>query len=214
MKAGILGTGDVGKALAKGFAALGHDVMIGSRTGASDKAAAIVAELGGKGSTGTFAEAAMFGDVVVLATLGSANAEVIALAGAANLTGKPLLDATNPLDFSQGFPPKLLVPAEGSGGQQVQALAPHAKVVKVFNTVGHVLMFKPSLPGGPPTMFLCGDDDKAKAATAELLREFGWEPLDVGGLHASHWLEAMCMVWVSHGIRSGRWGHAFKLLGA
>ena len=151
---------------------------------------------------------------MILATLGSVNEQVIAAAGPDNLAGKALLDTTNPLDFSKGFPPSLIVPAEGSAGQQVQALAPAARVVKVFNTVGNALMFRPALPGGAPTMFLCGDDEGAKATTAKLVGEFGWEPVDVGPLSAAHWLEAMCMVWVAVAARTGRWDRAFTLVGA
>lgn len=213
MKVGILGTGDVGKAIAKGLLALGHEVMIGARSATSEKAAAVAQELGAGASTGSFADAARFGEAVVLATLGSVNDQVIAATGAANLAGKVLLDTTNPLDFSKGFPPSLLVPAEGSGGQQIQALAPAAKVVKVFNTVGNALMFRPELPGGAPSMFLCGDDEGAKAAVAKLVTDFGWEPVDVGTLAAAHWLEAMCMVWVGVAARTGRWDRAFKLVG-
>ena len=213
MEFGIFGTGDVGKAIAKGLLALGHEVMIGARSATSEKAAAVAAELGAGTSTGTFADAARYGEVVVLATLGSVNEQVIAATGADNLAGKLVLDTTNPLDFSKGFPPSLMVPAEGSGAQQIRALAPEARVVKVFNTVGNPLMFRPELPGGAPSMFLCGNDEGAKEATAKLVTDFGWEPVDVGTLAAAHWLEAMCMVWVSVGARSGRWDRAFKLVG-
>src|SRR5690606_23340653 len=136
---------------------------------------------------------------------------VIGKAGPDNLAGKVLIDATNPLDFSGGMPPRLLSP-DGSGGQEVQRLAPKAKVVKAFNTVGNALMVNPQLPGGPPTMFICGDDDGAKQTVAEVCRAFGWEVADIGGIDASHYLEAMCLVWVLHGARSGAWNHAFKLL--
>lgn len=214
MKVGILGTGDVGKALAKGFLTLGHEVMIGARSATSEKAAALAAELGAGASAGSFSDAARFGELVVLATLGAVNEQVVAAAGPDNLAGKVVFDTTNPLDFSKGFPPSLIVPAQGSGGEQIQALAPAAKVVKVFNTVGHALMFRPTLPGGAPTMFLCGNDEAAKATTAKLLTEFGWEPADVGPLSAAHWLEAMCMVWVATAARTGRWDKAFKLVGA
>ena len=213
MKVGILGTGDVGKAIAKGLLTLGHEVMIGARSATSEKAAAVVAELGAGAVTGSFADAARYGEVVVLATLGSVNAQVIEATGADNLTGKVVLDTTNPLDFTKGFPPSLLQPKEGSGAQEIQALAPGARVVKVFNTVGHALMFRPEVQGGAPSMFLCGNDEVAKATAGELVTAFGWEPIDVGTLVAAHWLEAMCMVWVAVGARTGRWDRAFKLAG-
>ncbi len=213
MKVGILGTGDVGKAIAKGLLALGHEVMIGARSAGSEKATAVAAELGAKAVAGSFAEAAAYGEVVVLATLGSVNEQVIAATGADNLTGKVVLDTTNPLDFTKGFPPSLLQPKEGSGAQAIQALAPGARVLKVFKPVRNALMFRPELQGGAPTMFLCGNDEVAKATAAEIVTAFGWEPIDVGTLAAAHWLEAMCMVWVAVGARSGRWDRAFKLVG-
>jgi len=99
-----------------------------------------------------------------------------------------------------------------SGGEQVQALAPEARVVKAFNTVGNALMFRPRLAGGPPDMFICGNDEGAKKQVAGILADFGWGVVDLGGIDASHYLEAMCMVWVLHGFRSKSWNHAFKLL--
>jgi predicted dinucleotide-binding enzyme len=212
MRVGILGTGDVSRALAKGFAALGHEVKIGSRSATNEKAAAIVGELGGKGSAGTFADAARFGEVVVLATLGAVNDQVIAAAGPENLAGKVFIDTTNPLDFSKGMPPSLLTPEGGSGGAQVQALAPESKVVKAFNSIGSPFMFKPTFPGGPPTMFIAGNDAGAKASVTDLLKDFGWETLDVGPIQNSHHLEGLCILWVMHGALTGKWGHAFKML--
>jgi len=211
MKIGILGTGDVGVALARGFLGRGDEVKIGSREGGGEKLTAALERLGGKATGGTFADVAAWADMVVLATLGAVNESVIGKAGPDNLAGKVLIDATNPLDFSGGMPPRLLSP-DGSGGQEVQRLAPKAKVVKAFNTVGNALMVNPQLPGGPPTMFICGDDDGAKQTVAEVCRAFGWEVADIGGIDASHYLEAMCLVWVLHGARSGAWNHAFKLL--
>lgn len=99
-----------------------------------------------------------------------------------------------------------------SGGERVQRLVPEARVVKAFNTVGNAHMFRPSFPGGPPDMFLCGDDDGAKKKMGEILREFGWGVADVGGIESSRYLEALCMVWVIYGMRTGGWNHAFKLL--
>jgi predicted dinucleotide-binding enzyme len=212
MKIGILGTGDVGKAIGKGFVTLGHDVKMGARDARNEKAQAWAKEMGPRASAGTFADAATFGEVVVLATLGSANAEVIAAAGADNLRGKVLIDTTNPLDYSKGRPPGLLLAGNDSGGEQAQRLAPAARVVKAFNIVGNPLMFKPSLPGGPPDMFFCGNDDAAKAQVAEILTAFGWQPADIGGIEGSRYLEGMCLVWVLYGFKTGQWNHAFKML--
>lgn len=211
MKIGILGTGDVGKALGKGFITLGHEVKMGSRDAANEKALAWAREMGPKASAGTFAEAAEFGEIVVLATLGAANESVLSYAGPEPLRGKVVIDTTNPLDFSGGRP-KLAVLEDGSGGEQVQRLLPDTHVVKAFNTVGNAHMFRPDFPGGPPDMFICGNDAEAKKKVAEILSDFGWGTVDIGGIDSSHYLEAMCIVWVEHGIRTNTWNHAFKLL--
>ena len=212
MKIGILGTGEVGQSLAKGLLGLGHEVMIGSRDAGGEKLSKAVAAVGGSARGGTFAEAAEFGEMVALCCLGVAIEGVLALAGVKNLAGKVLIDATNPLDFSRGFPPRLASLDDGSAGQMVQRLAPAARVVKAFNTAGNASYVHPSYEGGPPDMFICGNDDAAKAAVAEILKGFGWGVIDIGGIEASHYLEAMCIVWVLHGARSGQWGHAFKML--
>lgn len=213
MKIGILGTGDVGKALGNGCVSLGYETMMGARDANNPKAREWADKAGSKAKTGTFAEAAGFGDLVFLCTLGVANRQVLELTGPARLKGKVLIDATNPLDFSAGFPPSLLTPKEGSGGAEVQAAAPEALVVKAFNTVGNADMFKPDFPGGPPDMFICGNDEDAKRQVGKLLNEFGWGVIDVGPIASAHYLEAMCLVWVLHSGRTGRWNHAFKMLG-
>jgi len=212
MRIGVLGTGDVAKALGKGFIALGHEVKMGSRSASNEKALAWVKEMGAKASAGTFADAATFGEIVVLATLGVANASALDAAGPETLRGKIVIDATNPLDFSGGMPPKLAVSGTDSGGERVQRQLPGAHVVKAFNTVGNALMFRPSLPGGPPDMFFCGDDEKAKQQVAGILQEFGWGVVDVGGIESSRYLEAMCIVWVLAAARTNNWNQAFKLL--
>lgn len=213
MRIGMLGTGEVAKALSKGFATLGHDVRIGSRSAGGEKAAAIAQSLGARGSAGTFADAAAFGETIVLATLGAANPEVLKAAGPDRLRGKVLVDATNPLDFSAGAP-RLFLGHTDSGGEQAQRLAPEALVVKAFNTVGSPHMFRPVFPGGPPDMFFCGNDAGAKKKVEDILVAFGWGTVDLGGIESSRYLESMCMAWVIHGIKSGTWNHAFKLLRA
>lgn len=211
MRIGILGTGDVGKALGAAFLALGHDVKMGAREAPNEKATAWVKSAGARASAGTFADAAEFGEIVVLASLGVANKQVLAAAGPDRLRGKVLIDATNPLDFSTGAP-RLAVGHTDSGGEEVQRLAPGALVVKAFNTVGNALMFRPELPGGPPDMFICGDDEGAKKKVAGILTDFGWGVIDLGGIEASRYLEPMCIAWVVHGLRTNTWMHAFKLL--
>jgi predicted dinucleotide-binding enzyme len=184
---------------------------MGARDAQNEKAAAWAREMGDKASVGTFAAAAQFGEVIVLATLGVANESALEAAGAANLEGKILIDTTNPLDFSKGSP-NLAVVGNDSGGERVQRSMPDALVVKAFNTVGAPLMFRPKLPGGPPDMFICGNDAGAKTKVGELLKAFGWGVIDIGGIEASRYLEAMCMTWILSGTRGKNWNQAFKML--
>lgn len=211
MNIGILGTGDVGKSLARGFIALGHSVVMGARDAANPKAAAWVKEAGPKASAGTFAQAARAGEVVVLATLGTATEEVLRSVGPDAFKGKLVLDATNPLDTSKGGP-RLVGNVGDSAGERHQNLLPGAHVVKAFNTVGNAFFYKPDFPGGPPDMFICGNDAGAKARAAAICKDFGWGVIDVGGIDSSHFLEAMCMVWVLSALKTGAWSQAFKML--
>jgi predicted dinucleotide-binding enzyme len=212
MKIGILGTGDVGKALGKGFLAAGHEVMMGAREPQNPKAVAWAKEMGPKASHGTFRDAARFGEAVALATLGVATPDALRLAEPASFRGKLVLDATNPLDAAGGMPPKLVGGLGSSGGENHQRLLEGAHVVKCFNTVGNALFFRPKLPGGTPDMFLCGNDNFAKEKAATICREFGWNPIDIGGIDTAHYLEAMCLVWVLSALKSNSWVQAFKLL--
>jgi predicted dinucleotide-binding enzyme len=212
MKIGVLGTGNVGKAVGRGFLALGHEVMMGARDAANQKAAAWARESGGRASHGTFADAARFGEIVVLATLGMANESVIRAAGVASFAGKVVMDTTNPLAHGDGPVPKLGISGEDSCGEQVQRLLPDARVVKVFNTVGNAHMFRPDFPGGPPDMFIAGNDANAKQMVTRILTDFGWNTVDAGGIEASRQLEAMCILWVATAMRAGNWNQAFKLL--
>jgi 8-hydroxy-5-deazaflavin:NADPH oxidoreductase len=208
MTVGILGSGDVGKSLARGFAGVGHEVMIGSRS--PEKLSDFAAQTKGV-RTGTFAETAAFGDLLALATLGAATEEAIQLAGPHNFDGKVVIDATNPLDFREK-PPKLFVGTTDSLGERVQRWIPKARVVKAFNTVGNAFFVHPDFPGGPPDMFIAGNDADAKKIVAQICEHWGWGVVDIGGIEGSRHLEPMCMVWVLHGVLSGSWSHAFKML--
>lgn len=211
MRIGVLGTGDVGKVLSRGFLSRGHEVKIGSRDPSSENVRSFVAEAGGAMSGGTFAEAAAFGEVVVIATLWSGTKPALDLAGTHNFSGKVVIDVTNPLVFSDG-PPALALGHTDSGGEQVQRWLPNARVVKAFNIVGNAHMIDPSFPGGPPDMFICGNDAGAKTTVTQVLDSFGWPAIDIGGIEGSRLLEPMCILWVLYGVRSGSWNHAFKLL--
>ena len=211
-KIGVLGSGDVGRRLAGAFVDEGHSVMIGSRDTQKKELVAWREEKGPKASVGSFEVTAAFGDLVVLAVLGKAAVPLVSSL-ADSLAGKVVIDATNPLEFSGDGPPTLFVSGDDSLGEQVQRAAPKAKVVKAFNIIGNPDMYKPELAGGPPTMFYCGDDAEAKKQVAGLLESFGHEPVDLGGIDASRYLEPMTMVWVRYGIATGGWRHGFKMLG-
>lgn len=213
MRIAILGTGVVGNALGQGFITLGHEVKMGGRDAKNEKAAAWAKSMGDKASVGTFADAASFGEIILLATLGVANESALTAAGAANLRGKVIIDTTNPLGhMGAGAPPTLAVSGNDSGGERVQRHVPEALVVKAFNTVGAPHMFRPSFPGGPPDMFICGNSADAKKKVASLLGDFGWGVVDIGGIESSRYLEPMCITWVLAGIHGGNWNMAFKLL--
>jgi predicted dinucleotide-binding enzyme len=211
MKIGILGTGDVGRALGTGFVKHGHEVKIGSRQAGNEKAETWRQETGDKASTGTFAEAAAFGDVVVVATLWTGTENALRLAGPENFKGKTVIDTINPLDFSTGAP-RLSLGTTDSAGEQVQRWLPDAHVVKAFNIVGNAHMVDPQFPGGPPDMFIAGDDAGAKETVGGILKDFGWEVIDLGGIESSRYLEPMAMVWILHAFQLKKGNHAFKLL--
>ncbi len=211
MKVGVLGSGVVGQVLADGFLEHGHDVMRGSRDPA--KLSAWRAGAGAKARTGTFAEAARFGDLAVLAVKGSAAAEVLDACGGA-IDGKVVIDTTNPIADA---PPvngviRLFTGPNESLMERLQTRAPHAKLVKAFSCVGSALMVSPRLAGGRPTMFLCGSDDGAKRQVTAVLDEFGWETEDLGAVEAARAIEPLCVLWCIPGFRQNDWTHAFKLL--
>lgn len=213
MNIGVLGTGIVGQTLGRGFATHGHRVMLGSRDPSSEKVQQWVRDTGHGVAGGTFADAARFGEVLVLATSWDGAENAVRLAGAENARGKVVIDATNPLDFSQGPPPRLAVKGDDSAGERVQRWLPGARVVKAFNTVGNVSMVDPKFPGGAPDMFICGNDAEAKKVVDALCRDLGWPgTLDIGGIDGARYLEAMAIVWIRYGFLHQDWGHAFKLL--
>jgi hypothetical protein len=212
MKIGILGTGDVGQRLGSGFAALGHDVRMGTRDPRSEKVKAWVAKNGPGASAGTFQETASFAELAVLATLWSGTENAVRLAGPRNLAGKIVIDTTNPLIFYPDAPPALALGGTDSAGEQVQRWLPEAHVVKAFNVIGNAHMVHPQFPGGPPDMFICGNDGAAKAKVAEICSAFGWPTIDMGRIEGARLLEPLAMLWILYGVYSGTWNHAFKLL--
>ena len=210
LKIGVLGSGPAGQTLAAGFLDKGHPVMIGSRDVA--KLDGWLRHAGREGQIGTFAETAEFGDVIVLSVLGSAADEVVKLAGVENLTGKIVIDASDPLDFSSGRP-GLFVGTTDSLGERIQRLIPRAYVVKGLNIVQADVMINPRLTGDEPDMFIAGDNEEAKHTVTQLLGEFGWSVIDLGGIENARWLEALSLAWVVYSHRTGKTHHAFKLVG-
>ena len=207
---GVLGSAVVGQTLAQGFKAHGYDVRIGSRTPAK---LAGFAEASGV-PAGTFEAVAGWGELLVLAVQGTVAEAALSLAGVANHRGKIVIDTTNPIapdppvdgviQFFTGPNSSLL---EG-----LQAAFPDTRLVKAFNSVGSARMVDPVYAGGPPTMFICGNDAAAKAAVAEILKQFGWDPADMGTAVAARAIEPLCQLWCIPGFRENHWTHAFKLL--
>ena len=212
MKIGILGSGDVGLRLGDGFLTLGHTVKIGTRNTSKETIASWKKKHVHGASVGSFEEAASFGEIIVFATLWAATEGIIKLADKENFSRKIIIDVINPLDFTKGMPPTLAIGHTNSAGETIQRLLPDAKVVKAFNTVGNPHFFHPDFPGGPPTMFICGNDAEAKKIVTNILTEFGWETIDTGGIESSRLLEPLAMLWINHFFRTNTSNHAFKLL--
>jgi predicted dinucleotide-binding enzyme len=186
---------------------------VGSRTPEKAELVAWKAATKGAVSTGTFAEAAEFGELLVLCCLGEVSEEVIRLAGTARFDGKILIDATNALDFSKGMPPGLFVWGTESLGERHQKMLPKARVVKCFNIVSNPVMVHPQVGGDTPTMIIAGNDDDAKEAVVGILKEFGWPgAVDIGPIEGARWLEALVPLWVRVALKLNNFNVAFKLL--
>ena len=187
--------------------------MVGTKTPDKPELVAWMRNTPGKVSTGTFAEAAQYGEVNVLACLGSASEEVLALAGLEHFDGKVLIDATNALDVSHGPPPGLFVGLTDSLGERHQRRLPRARVVKCFNIVPANVMVHPVINGATPTMMIAGNDAGAKAEVDRILREFGWPgSMDLGGIEEARWLEALVPLWVRVAMKLGNFNIAFRVL--
>jgi predicted dinucleotide-binding enzyme len=208
MNIAVLGTGMVGQALAGRLHDLGHSVVVGTR---DPQATLARTEPDGMGNPpfaawrgahpgvglATFAEAAGGADLVVLAGNGGAALDMLGQAGADNLAGKPLLDISNPLDFSAGFPPSLFVKDTDSLGEQIQRAFPEAKVVKSLNTLNASLMVEPKSLGESSTVFVAGDDADAKATVVGLLESMGHDDvIDLGGIDGARGAEMLLPIWL------------------
>jgi 8-hydroxy-5-deazaflavin:NADPH oxidoreductase len=211
MKIGILGSGSVAATLAQGFLKHGHQVTLGSRE--PEKLAGFVKANAGA-AAGTFAEAAGYGDLLVLAVKGTVAESALALAGAEQLGGKTIIDVTNPIADA---PPengvlKYFTTLDRSLMEALQEKYPIARFVKAFNSVGAPAMVNPSFSGGRPTMFIAGNDARAKAEVSQILEAFGWDAEDMGGAEAARAIEPLCILWCIPGFQKNDWFHAFKML--
>ena len=213
-KVGIIGSGIVGQTLANGFVKHGYDVTLGTNT--ASKREELKAKTKGKANVGSFEDAAKFGEVVVLATKGTAAEAALKAAGIANLIGKTVIDTTNPIADA---PPvngvlRFFTSLDESLMERIQRLVPDVHFVKAFSCVGNALMVNPDFKGGRPTMFICGNHDVAKRDVAAILDQFGFEVADMGAAEAARAIEPLCMLWCIPGFRNNSWTHAFKLLKA
>ena len=215
MKIGIIGSGIVGQTLAIGFANEGHEVKIGTRDTAKEQVVKFVNE-NPSITAGRFEETAEFGEILVLATAGAVAEEAVKLAGSTNFSGKTVIDATNPIAHT---PPDngvlhFFTNLDESLMEKIQKLLPDANLVKAFSCVGNAFMYKPDFPGGPPTMFICGNNEEAKKIVTEILKTFGWEIEDMGKVEAARAIEPLCILWCIPGMLRNQWTHAFKMLKA
>jgi predicted dinucleotide-binding enzyme len=211
MNVGIIGSGDVAKSLAAGFQKHGHSVMLGTRD--TKKLASWLDKQDGI-RTGGVTDAAKFGELVVLAVKGGAAAEAIRLAVPANLEGKTVIDATNPIADAQPVNGvlKFFTTLDDSLMERLQREFSSVRFVKAFNSVGNAFMVDPKFKDGKPTMFICGNNEDAKRVVNGILEQFGWEIVDMGKAEAARAIEPLCMLWCIPGLLRNEWSHAFKLL--
>lgn len=212
MKIGIIGSGQVARVLAEGFMKYGYEVMVGTRD--VSKLHDWHAGKGNKAGVGSFAEAAAFGHIIVLAVAGRVAADALSMAGEQYIAGKTVIDVTNPI--AQAPPEngvlKFFTSLDESLMEQLQKKFPEANFVKSFSCVGSAFMVDPHFEEGKPTMFICGNHDIAKSEVKQVLDQFGWEVEDMGKAEAARAIEPLCMLWCIPGFLNNQWSHAFKLL--
>ncbi len=208
MKIGIIGSGNVGGALGQRWAAAGHDIKYGARNTAKPELVTLLKKIGAGASAGTVAEAASFGEVIVLTT--PWNGTQAAIESAGDVTGKIIIDCTNPLKSDLSG---LSIGLDHSGAEQVAQWAKGARVVKCFNTTGAENMANPRFGNDRVVMFLAGDDEASKAIVSKLGEDLGFEMVDAGRLEIARLLEPVAMLWVHLAFRRGLGrSFAFKLL--
>jgi predicted dinucleotide-binding enzyme len=212
MNVGVIGSGQVGEVLANGFIAHGHDVMRASRD--PSKLEEWRHGAGSSASTGSPAATAAWAELVVLAVKGSGAEAAVRLCGPDALAGKTILDTTNPIADA---PPehgvlKYFTGLDDSLMERLQRQAPEAHFVKCWSSVGAALMVDPELPGGRPSMFICGNDERAKAQATEILDDFGWDTEDLGVAAAARAIEPLAILWCIPGFVDNDWMHAYRVL--
>ena len=211
-KIGVIGSGIVGQVLANGFIKHGYEVMIGTNN--ASKKEELRKQTSGKAHIGNFEETAKFGELLVLAVKGNTALSALKLAGIPNLKEKTVIDVNNPIADA---PPvngviQFFTSPNDSLMEQLQKASPEANFVKAFSSVGNAFMVNPDFNGLKPTMFICGNDENAKAEVNGILHKFGWETEDMGKVEAARAIEPLCMLWCIPGLTKNSWMHAFKLL--
>ncbi|MGE5803071.1 MAG: NADPH-dependent F420 reductase [Gemmatimonadota bacterium] len=211
MNVGILGSGVVGQTLGAGFLKHGHAVMLGTR---DVRKLADWQSKNARANIGAFADAAKFGEIVVLAVKGTAALDALRLAGGALLAGKVVIDTTNPIADA---PPangvlKFFTSLDESLMERLQKAYSDVRFVKAFSSVGNAGMVNPQYAAGRPTMFICGNDAAARKTVTGVLDQFGWETLDLGAVEAARAIEPLCILWCIPGFLRNEWTHAFKVL--
>lgn len=212
-KVGVLGSGIVGKTLAHGFLNHGYEVVIGTNNPA--KLDDWQAKNNFRAKVVLFEEAAKTADIIVLAVKGHAAEDVLKMAGINNLSGKTVIDCTNPIDEKNAPVNGVLhfyTNINSSLMEHLQKAAPKANFVKCFSCVGSAFMVNPDFSGVTPTMFICGNSEDAKKEVKHILDQFGWEVEDMGKVEAARAIEPLCMLWCIPGMLHNQWSHAFKLL--
>ena len=209
---GIVGSGIVGQTLANGFIKHGYEVMIATNT--ARKREELKSRTNGKAQVGSFEDAAKFGEVVVLATKGTAAEAALETAGIGNLKGKTVIDTTNPIADA---PPvngvlQYFTSQNESLMERLQKLAPAARFVKSFSCIGNAFMVNPDFNGVKPTMFICGNHEGAKSEVRAILGQFGFDVADMGGVEGARAIEPLCILWCIPGFLTNSWTHAFRLL--
>lgn len=211
MKVGIIGSGLVGQQLGHGFLRLGHEVKIGTRD--TSKLNDWLKQAGTKASVGSTENVAKYGELIVIATAWAGTENAINLAGKENFSGKIVIDVTNPLDFSNGFPPKFAVNVGNSAGEQIQRMLPGSKVVKAFNIINAYVMINPKREEGDPDLFIAGNDQAAKDKVKSIAEQWGWKSvIDTGDISQALFLEALTQIWIGYAAKTNKYEHAFKLL--